>query len=152
FMLLAAIGAVPFLVQQLLSRVSLPAPVEDPSGPSAFAASSDHTAHTKGRALVVMLTLGITVIVLGFFILVVPDRNRNYGGWTSGPRWLMWLTPLWLLTLLPAADWLAARRWRRGLGYILLAISVFSASYPAFNPWRHPWLYHLLESAGWVQY
>jgi hypothetical protein len=102
--------------------------------------------------IVAFLTLVLTVVIVGFYTVVVADRNRNYGGWTSGLRWLMWLTPLWLLSILPAADWLAARRWGRGLAYVLLAISVFSASYPAWNPWRHPWLYNFLEARGWVLY
>jgi len=29
---------------------------------------------------------------------------------------------------------------------------VFSASYPALNPWRHPWLYHFLDARGWIPY
>jgi hypothetical protein len=93
-------------------------------------------------------TLCLTLVVFGFYLF----KTGNYGGWTSGLRWLMWLTPLWLLTMLPVADWLAARRWRRGIGLLLLAISVFSASYPAWNPWRHPWLYNFMENQGWIKY
>jgi hypothetical protein len=102
--------------------------------------------------MVAILTLFLTLIVLGFYIVYVNDRNRNYGGWTSGLRWLLWLTPLWLLTMLPPADWLSKRRWGRGLAYIFLAISVLSVSYPAWNPWRHPWLYNCLEGLGWIRY
>ena len=40
----------------------------------------------------------------------------------------------------------------RRFGYALLAVSVFSATYPAWNAWRHPWLYQFLEARGWVQY
>ncbi len=94
------------------------------------------------------LTFVLTLVIVGFYII----KSDNYGGWTSGLRWLMWLTPLWLLTMLPALDWLALRRWGRGLAYVFLAISVFSASYPAWNPWRHPWLYNWLESQGWISY
>ena len=78
--------------------------------------------------------------------------TNNYGGNSSGPRWLFWLTPFWLLTMLPAADWLAGRRWGRGLACLLLAVSVLSASYPTWNPWRHPWLYNLLEYLNLVHY
>ena len=79
-----------------------------------------------------------------------PLINRNYGGVASGLRWIFWLTPLWLLTMLPAVDGLAARRWTRGLALLLLAFSVFSASYPTWNPWTHPWLMIYLQYLGWV--
>jgi hypothetical protein len=102
--------------------------------------------------MVALLTLLLSVVVLTFYIALVNDRNRNYGGWTSGLRWLLWLTPLWLLTMLPVADWLAGRRWGRGLAYLLLGVSVLSVSYPAWNPWRHPWLYDFMQAHNWINY
>lgn len=117
----------------------------DTSNPESVAA-------TGGLRLVAVLTLALTVVVVGFYIVGVGDRSRNYGGWTSGLRWLMWLTPLWLVTMLPAADWLAGRRWGRVLACLLLAGSVLSASYPEYSPWRHPWLYNWMESRGWLDY
>jgi hypothetical protein len=107
---------------------------------------------TPELKMVALLSLFVSVIVIGFYVAWVNDRNRNYGGWTSGLRWLIWLTPLWLLTMLPVADWLATRRWGRGLAYLLLGFSVLSVSYPALNPWRHPWLYKFLETRGWISY
>jgi hypothetical protein len=94
------------------------------------------------------LVLLTSIIVIGFYLV----KSDNYGGWTSGLRWLIWLTPLWLLTMLPMMDRLAQSMWGRRLAYLLLAMSVFSAAYPAWNPWRHPWLYRLLESYGWISY
>lgn len=102
----------------------------------------------SGLRGVVILTVLISAVVVGFYIY----QTHNYGGWTSGMRWLIWLTPLWLLSLLPAADWLSTRRWGRGLAYVCLGLSVLSAHYPPWNPWRHPWLYRLLESFGWIPY
>ena len=62
------------------------------------------------------------------------------------------LTPLWLAAMLPTADALAESKAGRSFGLACLAASVFSASYPAWNPWRHPWLYNLLDALGQVPY
>jgi hypothetical protein len=99
-------------------------------------------------ALVGTLAFALTAVVVAFYVF----KTSNYGGWTNGPRWLMWLTPLLLLALLPAADRFAARRWTRAIGYVLLAFSVLSVSYRDWNPWRHPWVYNFLESLGWRPY
>jgi hypothetical protein len=98
------------------------------------------------------VSLLITVIVVGFYVFGVSDRSRNYGGWSIGPRWLIWLTPLFLLSMLPVCDWLAGRTWGRRVAYVLLAVSVLSASYSAWNPWRHPWLYSLIDTFGGIPY
>jgi hypothetical protein len=94
------------------------------------------------------LTLLLTVVVVGFY-LVISD---NYGGWTNGLRWLMWLSPLWLLSMIPALDALSSSKWGRGFAMALLGVSIFSAHYSLWNPWRHPWLYDLLIAAGWPGY
>jgi hypothetical protein len=107
---------------------------------------------TRGRALIASLCLVLVVTVVGFYLLWIDVRTHNYGGWTSGPRWLMWLTPLLLLTMLPCVDRLGGRRWGRALAYVLLGISVLSVSYPAWNPWRHPWLFDFLQNQGWLHY
>ncbi len=90
----------------------------------------------------------VSLIVIGFYLF----KSDNYGGWSNGPRWLMWLTPLWLLAALPALDWLAARRWGRGLALTLLVLSVLSAHYYSWNPWRHPWIYNYLDAQGKIPY
>ena len=94
------------------------------------------------------LTLGLSVVVIGFYAL----KSNNYSGFSNGLRWLMWLTPLWLLCLLPCADWLAKSKWGRALGYACLGLSVLSANYSPWNPWRHPWLYDLFVALGWPGY
>jgi hypothetical protein len=101
-----------------------------------------------GIRLVCGLAVVLSVIVVGFYVY----KTANYGGRTCGPRWLLWLTPLLLLASLPAADEIAATRAGHRLGYGLLAVSVFSAGYPARTPWSHPWLYDLLTAVGWVDY
>lgn len=89
----------------------------------------------------------ISLACLAFY-LVQSQGSRNYGGNTSGLRWMFWLAPLWLLTMLPMADILASRRWTRVLSLVLLALSVLSASYPTWNPWTHPWLMNLSQYLG----
>jgi hypothetical protein len=93
----------------------------------------------------------ITIVCLAFYILR-PPLDRNYGGMTSGFRWVFWLAPLWLLAALPAADWLAGRRWGRGLAYALLALSVVSVVYPTWNPWTYPWLTDFWLYLDWEQF
>jgi hypothetical protein len=102
----------------------------------------------RGQERLLRFTPLILAVVVGFYIY----RTNNYGGWTSGPRWLFWLTPLLLLALMPVADWLSRSRFGRGVGYIGLAASIFSATYPWANPWRHPWIYQWCEYMDWVHY
>jgi hypothetical protein len=96
--------------------------------------------------LVCSLAFVLTFVVVGFYIY----KTNNYGGWTNGPRWLMWLTPLWLLAMIPIVDRMSERRWLRGLAYLFLVFSVLAANYRDWNPWRHPWIYNFLESQGWL--
>jgi hypothetical protein len=91
----------------------------------------------------------LSAVVIGFYLFF---DVRNYGGVSSGARWLMWLTPLWLLTLLPVADALGRRPGGRALAALLLALSVLSASYPSWNPWRHPWIYNWMDAWGRIPY
>ncbi len=93
-------------------------------------------------------SLLLSTVVIVFYIF----GSDNYGGVSAGPRWLMWLAPLWLLAMLPAADWLGRRTWARALAVVLLALSVLSASYPSWNPWRHPWIYNWMDAWGRIPY
>jgi len=103
------------------------------------------------QSIVAAATLLITGVVLAFY-LTRPQIDRNYGGGTCCLRWLLWLTPLWLITLLPAADWLGKSRWGRVFAITLLVVSVFSAGYAADNPWSHPWIFDYWTSMGWITY
>lgn len=91
------------------------------------------------------LALVVSVAVIGFYIV----KTNNYGGTTAGPRWLFWLTPLWLVAAIPAADALARSRWGRLAGGLALAVSAFSTAWPVYQVWRHPWAYQLGETLGW---
>ena len=99
-------------------------------------------------ALFAAMTIVVSVVVIGFYI----HKTNNYGGFTSGPRWLFWLTPLWLLAVPAGADRLAGSRGGRLAAAVLLGFSVLSVFYPAWNPWRAQWLLQLMEFKGWVRY
>lgn len=94
---------------------------------------------------------GLTLVVLAFY-LARPLVDRNYGGVSCGFRWMIWLVPLWLAMLLPAADRLAASRLGRWTGWVLLGLSAWSAAYSAMNPWTHPWLFQYWTQLGWIAY
>ena len=96
----------------------------------------------------------IMVAVLTFgcvsFYVMRPLGDRNYGGMTSGFRWMFWLAPLWLWTMLPAAE-AAGRRWKWSIiSVFLLGFSAMSAAYPTWNPWTQPWIYRYMEYLGWM--
>ncbi len=90
----------------------------------------------------------LSLVVYGFY-LGQSTIHRNYGGMTSGLRWMFWFAPLWLVALLPAADWCSQTRLRRGVALLLLGLSVVSVTYPTWNPWTHPWVLNfLLQEPG----
>jgi len=99
------------------------------------------------------LAIGIvllTVVCTSFYLFLRPVKDMNYGGVSCGFRWLFWFTPLWFFAMFPALDRIAhSPAWRR-VAYVLLAISILSATYPSANPWQHPWPYQLAEYLGWV--
>jgi hypothetical protein len=80
------------------------------------------------------------------FYLAQGTENRNYGGTTSGLRWMFWFAPLWSLVMLPAVDACSNRRGWRGLCLVLLALSVLSVSFPTWNPWERSELWSLADS------
>jgi hypothetical protein len=91
----------------------------------------------------------LSLVVYGFYLSQMPI-HRNYGGMTSGLRWMFWFAPLWLVALLPAADWCARTRLSRGFAVTLLGLSVLSVTYPTWNPWTHPWVLNFLLEQGWI--
>jgi hypothetical protein len=103
------------------------------------------------RGLAVLVVV-LTLVVLAFYIVQRPLADRNYGGVSTGLRWMFWFTPLWLIAMLPAADSLTRSRWRQALAIALLAISVFSSHYNSLNPWQHPWLFDFWEYLGYIEY
>jgi len=108
-------------------------------------------AGTREQKLLSAAILLLSVVCIAFFLLR-PQQDRNYGGMTSGFRWVFWLAPLWLVAAQPAVDWLARRRATRGVALVLLALSALSASYPTWNPWTQPWLTNLWIYLGWAKF
>ncbi|MFH1269366.1 MAG: hypothetical protein ABIK89_26860 [Planctomycetota bacterium] len=101
------------------------------------------------RELALMIAAVSLVCLL--FYLTRPQDDRNYGGMTSGFRWMFWFAPLWLVAMLPAVDAVANRKWLRTGALVLLGLSVLSASYPTWNPWTHPWILDWLHYLRWIQ-
>jgi hypothetical protein len=94
-----------------------------------------------------LLAVTLSIVVVTFY-LIRPPMDRNYGGVTSALRWLFWLAPIWLVSMLPVVDWLGKTKSGQFFCYVLLAISAVSALYSMNNPWVHPWLYELWEFTG----
>jgi hypothetical protein len=95
------------------------------------------------------LVAAVSIVCLVFFIGLRPQEDRNYGGMTSGFRWMFWCAPLWLMVMIPAADRLARSTAGMAVAIVLLTFSVLSASYPTWNPWTHPWIYNWMIWTGW---
>ncbi|MEX0641774.1 MAG: hypothetical protein WD468_03690, partial [Pirellulales bacterium] len=95
-----------------------------------------------------LLVAGVSLVCIAFY-LTRPQLDRNYGGMTSGFRWVFWMAPLWLYAALPAADAMNATRPRRILVYVLVGASVLSAAYPIWNPWTLPWIRNLFVHFDW---
>jgi hypothetical protein len=87
-----------------------------------------------------LVTTVITIVVFAFYVSR-DVHDRNYGGQTSGLRWMFWLIPFWLLTMTPVVQWLASTSLRRWICLGLLMLSILSCRYSTANPWIHPWLY-----------
>jgi hypothetical protein len=56
-------------------------------------------------------TVSVVVVI---FYLTRPQLDRNYGGTSSGFRWVFWLAPLWVMAVVPAADRLGLTMGRAG--------------------------------------
>jgi hypothetical protein len=100
------------------------------------------------RALAVAIA-AVSAIVLVFY-LARSQVDRNYGGVSSGFRWVFWLAPLWVTATLPAVDRLATHRLGRAFALALLGLSVVSVAYPTWSPWTHPRIWQWMAHAGWL--
>ncbi len=93
---------------------------------------------------------GLTIAVFGFYL--TRTQNYNYGGNSVALRWMLWLSPLWLIAMIPVFDTWGSRRCFQIVSSCLLAMSVVSASLPGSNPWQSTWLLSLMERWKWINY
>jgi len=98
----------------------------------------------KGIATMIAI---VTIAVLAYY-LVRPQIERDYEGSTCCFRQMIWLTPLWLLSLAPALDILSQSVMGRAIGIATLFVSVFSSHYSAGNPWSSPWVFDCCVALG----
>jgi len=96
--------------------------------------------------------LFLSVLCIVFYVVFRPQVDRNYGGMSSGFRWLFWFAPLWLVTMLPTVDRMSRSRTLWVIALLLLAWSVMSAAYPVWNPWRHPWITDWMLWNEWIEF
>ena len=100
-----------------------------------------------GLAAAIVIT---TIVCVGFY-LARPLEDRNYGGVSSGLRWVFWMTPLWFWLACDALKY-TKRFTSRRLVEIALIVSIVSANYPWSNPWVAPWIMQWWQSQGWISY
>lgn len=93
--------------------------------------------------------LALSAVCLTFYIGLRPLEDRNYGGMTSGFRWVFWLTPLWLVLVAAAVEKMGRNGLLRAVSISLVALSCLSASYPTWNPWTQPWIVEWMRFCGW---
>lgn len=91
-----------------------------------------------------MLAISATTLVCFAFYMARPLEDRNYGGVSSGFRWMFWFTPLWLWLVAEALERMESP-WLRRVILLALAVSVFSATYPWSNPWTAPWIMQWMD-------
>ena len=98
------------------------------------------------------LGLGIilSLIVISFYLS--KTENYNYGGVSVALRWTLWLTPFWILAMVPFFDRCGKSLLLKVPALIFLCVSLFSAWYPANSPWTQPWLFKVMESRDWIDY
>lgn len=105
--------------------------------------------NTPGEADVAVAIAAVSLLVIAFY-LARPQPDRNYGGMTSGFRWVFWLAPAWAVAATPAADILGRSRGGRVVACALLGLSAVAAAYPTWNPWTVSWIEQALRHAGWL--
>ena len=68
----------------------------------------------------------LSLIVMCFYL--TRTSNYNYGGKSVALRWMLWLTPFWVLSLIPALRMIGKSRTLRFVSLLLLAASTYSVA------------------------
>lgn len=108
------------------------------------------TAGYRDQLLRMFLAIAGTTLICLVFYWLRPLQDRNYGGVSSGFRWMFWFTPLWCWLCIFGLRSIKLD-WQRRCIEISLAVSIFSACYPWTNPWTSPWIMKYLEYVGWIK-
>lgn len=117
----------------------------------AFAGLFYQTTISDERRWFALSVFLMTTVCIAFY-LMRPEIDRNYGGVSSGFRWMFWFIPFWLLGLLPMADWSSRHPITRGLCCLLLVVGMFSVHYGINNPWTQPWIFDYWTWLEWIDY
>lgn len=92
----------------------------------------------------------LSLAILSFYLS--RTQNYNYGGNTSGLRWMLWLTPFWWYAMTPAV----MRMLKSGRGlvvlFVLAGISAYSSADSVRSAWTPNWIFRLAEAEGWIDY
>lgn len=104
----------------------------------------------KGWKAVAVMGAFLSFAILSFYL--TRTQNYNYGGNTSGLRWMLWLTPFWWYAIAP----MVARLLKAGIGIIVLlvlsSVSAYSSADALGNAWKPNWIYRLAADYGWIDY
>ena len=107
-------------------------------------------AQPKGWKLVGSMGAFLSVVILAFYL--TRTKNYNYGGNTSGLRWILWLVPFWWYALARMTERLLSSK----LGIICLLVLTIASSYSSMTSlrtaWRPNWIYNMAAARGWIDY
>lgn len=121
--------------------------LEPVQGYSSESVASNHLSGFKAWVLgergIAAAMIAVTLACLVFYASR-DIEDRNYGGVSSGFRWLFWIIPGWIWLAIPALDRSAAKPLFRGLVYLALFMGILAAVIPWSNPWSQPWPYRTL--------
>jgi len=96
--------------------------------------------------------MGILLTVAIFAFYWKRTENYNYGGVSVALRWVLWLTPFWLLAIAETIETFRNRRWLPAVIILLGLPSLYSAWGPWQTPWQQPWIYNAMQTQGWINY